>query len=504
MTPRSYQQDFIAGVAKGFNEGFRRQLGVMPTAAGKTIVFSHVAARFWTKRKERTLILAHREELVQQAADKLHAATGLVASVEKAERHADRNAPVVIASVQTLQRGRLESWPKDHFGLVIVDEAHHVLAQSFLNSVNHFDARVLGVTATPDRGDRKNLAAFFDNLAYEIGILELVSQKYLSPLRIRSVPLKIDLNSVKLTQGDYDANGLDAAITPYLGAIAREIAAQCGDRKKIVAFLPLITTSEKFVVECRAAGIDARHVDGGSKDRAEILGDFSAGKFRLLSNVSILTEGWDEPGVDCVLVLRPTRSRSLFAQMIGRGMRLAPDKDNCLFLDFLWLHERHDLAKPASLVAKNKEEEAMISTALEKGEKDLGEAVEDAAAEREAALIRAIAENARKRERFITLEQVGAILKDRKIQEYEPTFGWECAPVTEGQRKVLDRFGLSCKTKGEASIIMNRLFDRSLARLATPKQLQWLVRYGYPSPELATAAEAKKFLDEKWKKPNQT
>jgi type I site-specific restriction endonuclease len=241
-------------------------------------------------------------------------------------------------------------------------------------------------------------------------------------------------------------------------------------------------------------------VDGASKDRAEILSDFSAGKFRLLSNVSILTEGWDEPGVDCVLVLRPTRSRSLFAQMIGRGMRLADGKENCLFLDFLWLHERHDLAKPASLVAKNKEEEAAITAALEKGEKDLGEAVEDAAAEREAALIRAIAENARKRERFITLEQVGAILKDRKIQEYEPTFGWECAPVTEGQRKVLDRFGLSCKTKGEASIIMNRLFDRSRAKLATPKQLQWLVRYGHPSPETLTVKEAKAFLDERWAK----
>lgn len=500
MTLRPYQQDFVNGVARGFHEGFMRQLGVMPTAGGKTIVFSNIAARFWTKREERTLILAHREELVQQAADKLFAATGLTASIEQADRHADRASPVVCASVQTLQRGRLESWAKDHFGLVIVDEAHHILAPTFRNAVEHFNARVLGVTATPDRGDKKNLATFFDNLAYEIGILELVSQKYLSPLRIRSIPLKIDINDVRVTQGDYDANQLDAAITPYLGAIARAIADECGDRKRIVAFLPLIATSLRFVDECRAAGIDARHVDGGSKDRAEILKGFHDGKFRVLSNVSILTEGWDEPAVDCILVLRPTRSRSLFAQMIGRGMRLHDDKDHCLFLDFLWLHERHDLARPASLVAKTKEEEEAITAALANGEKDLGEAVETAAAEREAALIRQIAENARRRERFITLEQVGAILKDKKIQEYEPVFGWEKSPCTEKQRQVLDRFGLKCATKGEASIIMNRLFDRSRSKLATPKQLQWLVRYNHPSPETATTAEAKAFLDAKWAK----
>lgn len=499
MTLRQYQQDFVNAVAKGFHEGFRRQLGVLPTGGGKTICFAHIAARFTTKRQERTLILAHREELIDQAADKIQKATGIHASIEKANRHADRDAPVVVASIQTMQGSRLASWPADHFGLIVADEAHHCLADQWQATLKHFTARVLGVTATPDRADKKLLSAFFENLAYEIGILDLIGQKFLSPIHVQSVPLRIDLNAVKRVAGDYDATGLDAAITPYLGEIARHLDETCGDRKKIVAFLPLIKTSERFVAELQKVGIDARHVDGASPDRKETLADFHAGKFRMLVNAMLLTEGWDEPGVDCLLPLRPTRSRGLFAQMVGRGSRLCEGKKNLLLLDYLWLHERHDLAKAASLVSKNAEEEAGITAAIGEG-KDLGEAVEDASAEREAALIRAIAESARKKERYLPLDQVGALLKDKAIQEYAPVFGWECAPATAGQVRVLEKFGLKCQTKGEASLVMNRLFDRSKAKLATVRQLMWLVRMKHPSPETATAAEAKAFLDEKWGK----
>jgi superfamily II DNA or RNA helicase len=498
---RPYQNDFVSGVARGFHAGHMRQLGVLPTGGGKTICFAHIAQRFHEKRSERTLVLAHREELIEQAADKIHTATGLTASVEKAERHADRAAPVVVASIQTMQGNRLATWAKDHFGLVVCDEAHHVLADQWQNTLGHFDSRVLGVTATPDRGDKKNLAVYFQNLAYECNLLDLIGKGFLSPIQVKSVPLKIDLNAVKQTAGDYDSNQLDAAITPYLKEIARYLATECPERKKIVVFLPLIQTSQRFVDECIAAGIDARHVDGQSPNRKEILSDFGDGKFRLLANAMLLTEGWDEPGVDCLLVLRPTKSRGLFAQMVGRGTRLCAGKTNLLLLDFLWLHERHDLARPASLVARTKEEEKAITEAiLSSEEKDLGEAVEDAENEREAALIRQIAENASKRERFMPIEQVGALLKDRKIMDYSPVFGWEKQPVTQGQKTVLDRFGLKCTTKGEASMVMNRLFDRSKDKLATVKQLMWLVRFKHPSPETCTAKEAKIFLDERFSK----
>lgn len=470
------------------------------TVTHNTICFAKIAHRFHTKRNERTLVLAHREELIAQAADKIQKATGLMASIEKASRYADRDAPVVVASIQTMQGERLASWHKDHFGLIVCDEAHHVLANEWQTTLSRFNSRVLGVTATPDRGDKKDLATYFQHLAYEINLLDLIGQGFLSPIIIKSVPLKIDIGDVRVSAGDYDANQLDAAITPYLKEIARYIAAECGDRKKIAAFLPLIQTSQRFVAECQAVGIDARHVDGKSPDRGEILDAYGRGDFRLLSNAMLLTEGWDEPGVDCLLVLRPTKSRGLFAQMVGRGTRLHPDKRNLLFLDFLWLHERHNLAKPASLIARDKKEEEAITKALEGKEMGLSEALDEAENEREAALIRQIAENARKAERFLPIEQVGALLKDKKIRDYEPVFGWEKAPVTPAQKTVLDRFGLKCTTKGEASMVMNRLFERSKGKLASVKQLMWLVRFGHPSPETCTAKEAKIFLDERFSK----
>jgi superfamily II DNA or RNA helicase len=504
MNPRPYQNDFITGVAQGFAAGHMRQLGVLPTGGGKTICFAHIANRFFTKRNERTLVLAHREELITQAADKIRQATGLAVSIERAAQRAERDTPVVVASVQTMQGKRLEGWDKDHFGLVVCDEAHHVLADSWQATLSHFNnARVLGVTATPDRGDKRNLATYFQNLAYECNIIDLISQGYLSPLLIKSVPLQIDLRSVRQTAGDYDAAQLDAAITPWLREIALYIRDNCQDRQKIAVFLPLIATSQRFAEICSEMGIPARHIDGASKDRAEILADYSAGKFRLLSNAMLLTEGWDEPGVDCVLVLRPTKSRSLFAQMVGRGTRLAPGKENCLLLDFLWLHERHDLARPASLVARTKEEEKSITEAILAGEdgKDLAEAIEDAAHEREAALIREIAENARKKERFLPVEHVAALLKDLKMREYEPTFAWETTAPSEKQRQVIERFNIKCPaTKGEATMLMNKLFARSRDKLASVAQVRWLHRLNHPSPETATLKEAKAFLDSRWKK----
>ena len=471
------------------------------TVTHNTICFAKIAQRFLVRRNERTLILAHREELITQAADKVFAATGIVASIEKARSFADHDAKVVVASIQTLQGERLLSWPQDHFGLIVVDEAHHVLAESYLKTLAHFDTRVLGVTATPDRGDRKNLSKYFDHLAYETNLLDLIAQKFLSPIVVKSVPIKIDISEVKQTAGDLDSTQLDSAIAPYLKAIAKFIAENCADRKKIVAFLPLIATSQRFVAECQAAGLSATHVDGMSKDRKQILADFSAGKFQVISNAMLLTEGWDEPGVDCVVFLRPTKSRALYAQAVGRGTRLAEGKENLLLLDFLWMHARHDLAKPASLVAKDKDEEDQITAAL-KDDKDLSEAVTDAAnnaaAEREAALIRELAAYAAKEERNIPIESVGALL----LKNYKANAAWEGKPVSPAQRNVLTRFGLKCNNAGEASAVMNRLFERSKGKLATPKQLTWLIRLKHPSPETATNAEAKAFLDGKWKLTN--
>jgi len=185
---RGYQVAASEAIQRGFTE-YQRQLLVLPTGGGKTVVLAHLAA---INQPRRTLVLAHREELITQAVDKIRAITGLNADIEMADNHASSDAPVVVASIQTLMRSRRrERWARDHFGLVVVDEAHHSLADSYLGTLRHFDdhAFVLGVTATPDRSDKRNLGRYYQNIAYEVTLLDLIKQNWLAPIRVKTVPL---------------------------------------------------------------------------------------------------------------------------------------------------------------------------------------------------------------------------------------------------------------------------------------------------------------------------
>jgi superfamily II DNA or RNA helicase len=251
MILRPYQEQAVAAILKSWID-YDRSLLVAPTGSGKTIIFAHIAQRAGQLDNGKTLILAHREELIDQAIDKLHLACDIRATKEKADSYADRTAQVVVASVQTLHATRLQSWPKDHFARVIVDEAHHVTADSYQRILAHFqDTRVLGVTATPDRGDKRNLGTYFQDVAHEISLLDLIRDQFLSPIKAETIPIKIDLAGVKVAKGDLDAGGLGHAIAPYLEHIASLIAERYKDRKTLV-FLPLIKLSEQFADLCKA------------------------------------------------------------------------------------------------------------------------------------------------------------------------------------------------------------------------------------------------------------
>jgi superfamily II DNA or RNA helicase len=243
MQLRGYQENAVASILAGFKE-FDKQLAVMPTGAGKTIVFSKLAEAMQPRR---SLILAHREELIEQAVDKIAKSTGIFAQVEKAEQRASLMAPVVVASIQTLMgEQRRARWPQDHFSLVVVDEAHHALADSYQKALQHFNAKVLGVTATPDRGDKRNLGQYFENVAFEITMFDLIKQGYLSPVKVKALPVEIDLKNVKSVAGDYSAEDLGTALTPYLRSIAKALRDHAAFRKCLV-FLPLIATSRRTV-----------------------------------------------------------------------------------------------------------------------------------------------------------------------------------------------------------------------------------------------------------------
>ena len=200
--------------------------------------------------------------------------------------------------------------------------------------MKHFpDAQILGVTATPDRGDMQNLGQFFESLAYEYTLPKAIKEGYLTPIKALTIPLKIDMSSVSVQAGDFKASDIGTALDPYLEGIAEEMKKYCSDKKTVV-FLPLVKTSQKFRDLLNEHGFQAAEVNGNSQDRAEILADFEAGKYNVLCNSMLLTEGWDCPSVDCIVVLRPTKVRSLYCQMVGRGTRLFPGKDHLLLLDF--------------------------------------------------------------------------------------------------------------------------------------------------------------------------
>jgi len=500
MKLRPYQLEVTKAVESGWGES-SKQLGVVPTGGGKTIIFAALAASMDVRR---TLVLAHREELIGQAADKIQRATGIRASVEKAERWADPSARVVVASVQTLKSERLLRWPENHFDLVVCDEAHHAISDSWQRVLRHFDmhANVLGVTATPDRGDKRELGTYFERVAAEVRLVDLIKDGYLAPITIRTVPLQIDLSRVKSTAGDLDAGELGDALDPYLDQIAEELKRHAAGRRTL-AFLPLIATSKKFAAACRRAGLRAEHVDGYDPERASKLERFAAWDWDILSNAMLLTEGFDDPGIDCVLVLRPTRSRPLYAQMVGRGTRIEPLKDNLLILDMLWMHERHSLARPANLIASSDEEADAITEIAEHdaagGEVDLLEAASDAASQREEKLLKKLQEMATRKGKYITAEEFALKHHELAVAEYEPVMAWETKLITEKQAFVLKRAGIDPATvrgRGHASKLLDIHFRGQTLTLASPAQRELLSRLGHPSPDTASIVEFRKFMKE--------
>lgn len=486
---RPYQAEAKQAILSAWDEGYRKTLLVLPTGCGKTVVFSSVTED-QVNKGHRVLIMAHRGELLDQAADKLKEASGLDSVLEKAESTSLGSfLPVTVGSVQSLaQEKRLARFPNDYFQDIIVDEAHHCLSDSYKRVLDHFpDANILGVTATPDRGDMKNLGEFFDSKAYEYSMTEAIREGYLSPIKAQMIPLELDIADVGISSGDFSAGEIGHALEPYLQQIAVEMVNYCFGRKTVV-FLPLIATSQKFCAMLNDAGLRAAEVNGNSDDRSEVLADFEAGKYDVLCNSMLLTEGWDCPSVDCIVVLRPTKIRSLYQQMVGRGMRLSPGKTELLLLDFLWMTERHDLCRPSALISKDETIAKKIDDRMMEDADgfDLIEAEEqaerDILAERESALAKQLAEMRGKKRKLVDPLQYALSIAAEDLTNYVPTFAWEMAPPSEKQIAFLERRGIfadSVRNAGLASLLIDRLQRRQQMGLTTPKQIRCLERYGF-------------------------
>ena len=508
MELRPYQKEAKEAIFEQWDSGVSKTLLVLPTGCGKTVVFAKVTEEC-VRQGDRVLILAHRGELLEQAADKLMKTTGLGCALEKAESSCQGSwFRVVVGSVQTLMREkRLNSFDPFYFNTIIIDEAHHCISDSYQRVLQHFPhAHVLGVTATPDRGDMRNLGAYFESLAYEYTLPKAIKEGYLSPIKALTIPLKIDMSSVSVQAGDFKASEIGTALDPYLQGIAEEMQKYCMDKKTVV-FLPLVKTSQKFRDLLNQYGFRAAEVNGDSQDRAEILKDFDAGKYNVLCNSMLLTEGWDCPSVNCIVVLRPTKVRSLYCQMVGRCTRLSPEtgKDHLLLLDFLWHTERHELCHPASLICENEEVAQQITENLEKEagmpvdlEEAEQKAAEDVVAQREEALAKQLAEMKKRKKKLVDPLQFEMSIQAEDLSSYVPSFGWEMGPPSEKQKKTLEKLGImpdEIENAGKAEKILDRLNKRRTEGLTTPKQIRFLESRGFEHVGTWQFETAKNLID---------
>lgn len=505
MELRPYQQEAKDSIFEQW-ESVDKTLLVLPTGCGKTIVFAKVAEEC-VRRGKRVLIMAHRGELLEQASDKIYKTTGLRCAVEKAEETCLGSwFRITVGSVQSLQRDkRLSRFPDNYFDAIIIDEAHHCISDGYQKVLKYFSgAKVLGVTATPDRGDMQNLGQYFETLAYEYTLPKAIREGYLSPIKALTIPLKLDLSGVGIQAGDFKSGEIATALDPYLEQIASEMEKYCKDRKTVV-FLPLIKTSQKFRDILNTHGFRAAEVNGNSDDRAEVLEAFDRGDYNVLCNSMLLTEGWDCPSVDCIIVLRPTKVRSLYSQMVGRGTRLYPGKTHLLLLDFLWHTERHELCHPANLICDNKEvaqkmtenmeEVAGCPVDIEEAEK---QASEDVVAQREEALAKKLSEMKRRKQRLVDPLQFEMSIQAEDLSGYVPAFGWEMSPPTDKQKATLEKMGImpdEIENQGKAAKLLERLNRRREEGLTTPKQIRFLENRGFRHVGTWKFESAKNLID---------
>jgi superfamily II DNA or RNA helicase len=356
LVPRPYQYEAVAALLAATARGVHRPLLVLPTGTGKTIVFALLVQR----RRGRSLILAHRDELIQQAVEKLRLVDPtLPLGVVQAARD-EHTAPTVVASVQTLsRRTRLARLVPD-FQTIVIDEAHHAPAPTCRRILEYCRAwradgpLVVGVTATPERGDHHSLRQVFDGIVYQKTLLEMMQAGYLVDLRAFQVLLQADFDALRTQQGDFVEAELETLLLAA-NAPAQVLAAfqtHAADRKALL-FTPTVALASAMAETFRAAGIAAEALDGTTPlaTRRAILHRLHTGATRVVANCTVLTEGFDEPSVDCIIVARPTQSAPLYQQMLGRGTRTYPGKTDCLVLDVVGVSTHHTLHTAATLFA---------------------------------------------------------------------------------------------------------------------------------------------------------
>jgi superfamily II DNA or RNA helicase len=497
---RDYQLNCMGSILKEWRE-HKTCIATVATGGGKTLIAAGLTKKL--VESGRVLFLANRNELCSQPFAAFRD-QGTIPALEKAESKAPLSADVVIGSVQTLTRkARLDRFPRDHFKYIFADEAHGCLAESWKRIFTHFDsAKVCGITATPFRGDGRLLSEIFATEAFRMDLFDLVDQGFLvDPDHVEKLSTAVSLANVRIKRTpegkDYDVNDAADAIFPHFQAIARELKQRFNDRH-ILAFLPLVASSKKFVEACVAEGINAIHVDGEDPLRNEKLQAFREGRTTLLCNANLLHTGVDIPICNATLNLRPTKSKVLYTQIIGRSTRTAPGvidglntaderlraiaasgKPHSIVIDPLWLSAEHDLVSPEFLIAADEAQaEEMAKVTKGKQSYSLRQVQTSVQEAKEAAIRRKLEAAARFRAGMVPADFFAASVKDHELVNWKPYYSWEKRTRPSNfSKQLLSYAGIdpdSVKTEAHARKIMQAIGRRRYRKLAEIRSLAGL------------------------------
>lgn len=515
---RPYQGDFESSVMSEFDSfGKDRVIAVLPTGGGKTTCAGAVAERF-IQRKGRVLMLAHARKLVGQFRDSLERDYEIWGEIEMGEHSADLAAPLICGTVQSLaNRIAKKVFKPNHFDLVVVDEAHRVLGETYKSVAKHFSkSKWLGLTATPRRGDQKDLMTFFQSKAIDIPLNKLINDGFLAPLKIKNIPISISLSHQGA--GDFSDEEVAHAIEPYLDRIADEMVVIAKDKCSLI-FLPLIATSKLFCHKLTERGMTGRHVDGSMDEMEvkEIISQLERGEIQFICNSMLLTEGVDIRPVNMILNLRPTRSWTLYTQICGRGTRLFGLKEiaqvkggtrwgvktDCTLVDPMYLCEHHNLLqRPSCLVSSSDDEAKEIDEKIKGGggEIDLMKAKSDVTNDRQESLRKRLEEVAKRKERLVDAMELFMAAGKFDMADYEPISDWESAPVTSTQRDLFMKQGVdldTIKCYGHAAEVVKQLHERAKAGLCTLPQAKYAASLGMQNPMARSFEEVSRFISAK-------
>lgn len=503
MQLRPYQAAALEAVRAAYRQKHRAVLVVMPTGTGKTVLFAEISRL----AKGPVLVLAHRQELVEQAREKIAAWCNDVVAVEMAGRRdftrPDGSRPkIAVASIQTL-RQRLAHVPRDAFRIVVVDEAHHATADSYRAVLDHFDAHLLGVTATPDRSDRVPLGDVFSAVAFEYDMRTAIQDGWLCPIRSFLVQTQADFSGVRKIAGELATRDVEDILTQelHLAEIAAPILRERGNRPTIVFAASVAHAHSLTRVMNELAGDQdfAAALDGTTSFelRAPVLDRFRRGQIKVLVNCSLFTEGFDVPNIALVAIARPVLSRSFYAQMVGRGTRIAPGKQDLLVLDFVPTNCRHSLAQAVDIFAATNPEvqERARRIAAEVSAEGQAIALERAlelAQQEQEAQEASVAYQLKRRDPFAAVGIDLAAYARRSRGGDRAS-----APQLEFfQRAGLPTEPVAQLSSREAEALREALLERKAVGLCTPKQAKQLVAHGI-DPRNLYYDEAKELLREK-------